>query len=87
MLRVFRYLGRRTGKAARELRRNQRGAQTIEWVALGILVLAIMAGAATAVSNEDTGLGKKLVEFMGRLLDKAGSDAPAGGGGSGGSGG
>lgn len=42
--------------------RNDRGGVSLEWVALGFLVLAILFAVATAFNNDQTGIGK---EFAG----------------------
>lgn len=65
---------RRLRLFVRELVSNQRGAQTIEWIALGILILALMAGAAKAIESNNT-LGTKIVEMVGRMLDLVGNEA------------
>lgn len=54
-------------------RRVQRGAQTLEWLALALLVLAILGGAASLA--KDTSFGKTLQEkFMG-MVNKIDSGA------------
>lgn len=71
------YLIARLRLAVREFGPNERGAQTIEWLALGILVMAIMFGAAAAIQDNNS-LGQTIIDMLGRLLGRVGADAPEG---------
>ena len=59
--------------------KNERGAQALEWVALGLVVLAIM-GAIAAGIGEDKSLGQAIIKKLADLVQKIG--AGEGGGGS-----
>ena len=62
----------RASQAIRNVWRDQTGAQTIEWIALGILIMALMAGAAAVVSR-DNSLGETIVRMIERILNKMGT--------------
>lgn len=62
----------RASQAIRMIWRDQTGAQTIEWIALGILIMALMAGAAAVVSR-DNSLGETIVRMIERILNKMGT--------------
>ncbi|MBT9283089.1 MAG: hypothetical protein KM312_10705 [Hydrogenibacillus schlegelii] len=44
--------------------RNDRGGVSLEWVALGFLVLAILFAVATAFSQDKGGIGQNLAESV-----------------------
>lgn len=46
---------------------NERGAQALEWVALGLVVLAIM-GVIAAGINGDTSLGKSIINKLKEMI-------------------
>lgn len=47
---------------------NERGAQALEWVALGLVVLAIM-GVIAAGINGDTSLGKAIIDKLKGMIE------------------
>lgn len=46
---------------------NERGAQALEWVALGLVVLAIMGVIATGIQG-DTSLGKAIIGKLSEMI-------------------
>lgn len=57
--------------------KDRRGAQTVEWVALGLLVLAIMMGAASYVSSKGEGedtIGQVVIDKIGAVLENINTD-------------
>lgn len=48
--------------------RNERGAQALEWIALGMLVLAIM-GAIAATMEGDTQLGQAVKNALSNMIN------------------
>lgn len=46
---------------------NERGAQALEWVALGLVVLAIMGVIAAGISG-DTSLGKAIISKLSEMV-------------------
>ncbi|RZT13018.1 hypothetical protein [Fictibacillus sp. BK138] len=50
---------------------NERGAQALEWIALGMLVLAIMAAIATAFKG-DTSVGTAVKNQLIKLINGIG---------------
>jgi hypothetical protein len=56
---------------------NERGAQALEWVALGLVVLAVMGAIASGVGDNTT-IGKTIVSKLEQMINKIGG----GGGGS-----
>lgn len=61
----------RISQAIRTIWKDQTGAQTIEWIALGILIMALMAGAAAIVSKDNT-LGETIIRMIERILNRMG---------------
>jgi len=53
---------------------NERGAQALEWVALGLVVLAVMGAIASGI-GEDTSLGKTIMSKLSELVGKIGAGA------------
>ncbi|MCF6411553.1 hypothetical protein [Pseudalkalibacillus salsuginis] len=49
---------------------NERGAQALEWVALGLVVLAVMAAVATAVQGNGSSIANAIVEKIAELIGK-----------------
>ncbi|WP_408009132.1 hypothetical protein ACJROX_02085 [Pseudalkalibacillus sp. A8] len=49
---------------------NERGAQALEWVALGLVVLAVMAAVATAVEGNGSSIANAIVEKIAELIGK-----------------
>lgn len=68
---ILKHLPWRMALAVRTFRKNQTGAQTIEWIALGILIMAMMAGAAAIVKNNNT-LGDTIIRMIERILNQMG---------------
>ncbi|MEH7392343.1 hypothetical protein V7149_22755 [Bacillus sp. JJ1503] len=58
--------------------KNERGAQALEWVALGLVVLAVM-GAIAAGIGDNTSIGKTIISKLEELIGNIGT---GGGGGS-----
>ncbi|MFO7172497.1 MAG: hypothetical protein DIU70_005970 [Bacillota bacterium] len=54
----------------RLLGRNQRGSQTVEWLALSLVVLALLGLFAQAVRNHGT-LPSKFTAAVSRLIEQA----------------
>jgi len=52
--------------------KNERGAQALEWVALGLVVLAVMGAIASGI-GDDTSLGKTIMSKLSELVGKIGS--------------
>lgn len=52
--------------------KNERGAQALEWVALGLVVLAIMGVIAAGIEG-DTSIGKAIVDQLKNLIEGIGS--------------
>ncbi|WP_415579272.1 hypothetical protein [Hydrogenibacillus schlegelii] len=48
--------------------RNDRGGVSLEWVALGFLVLAVLFAVATAFNNDAKGIGSGLAESVKNAL-------------------
>lgn len=53
---------------------NERGAQALEWVALGLVVLAVMGAIASGI-GDDTSLGKTIMSKLSELVGKIGAGA------------
>lgn len=53
--------------------RNERGAQALEWIALGMLVLAIM-GAIAATMEGDTSMGQAVKSQLAKMINSLGGD-------------
>ncbi|MCF6139557.1 hypothetical protein [Pseudalkalibacillus berkeleyi] len=49
--------------------KNERGAQALEWVALGLVVLAVMAAVATAVKGNGGAIGDAIVSKIAELIN------------------
>ncbi|MGP4082635.1 hypothetical protein ACTWQL_22415 [Pseudalkalibacillus sp. R45] len=49
---------------------NERGAQALEWVALGLVVLAVMAAVATAVDGNGSSIANAIVEKISELIGR-----------------
>lgn len=54
-----------------EYLRNERGAQALEWIALGMLVLAIMGAIATFFEG-DTSLGRTVKNTLANMIERLG---------------
>lgn len=52
---------------------NERGAQALEWIALGMLVLAIM-GAIAATMEGDTQLGQAVKNSLSNMINSLSGD-------------
>ncbi|WBL15383.1 hypothetical protein [Sutcliffiella sp. NC1] len=52
--------------------KNERGAQTIEWVALAVVILFLMAAVATAMSGQGGNLAQSIVSKISELINKVG---------------
>ncbi|MCM3576027.1 hypothetical protein M3172_22930 [Mesobacillus subterraneus] len=51
---------------------NERGAQALEWVALGLVVLAVMGAIASGI-GKDTSLGQTIMSKLSELVSKIGA--------------
>ncbi len=58
------------GVWVRKLVRNQRGSQTVEWMALTLVVLTLGTILVSAVKNHK-GLPDKFTAAIGRMIDSA----------------
>ncbi|ANX10957.1 hypothetical protein ABE41_002880 [Fictibacillus arsenicus] len=47
---------------------NEEGAQALEWIALGTVVIAVMAAIATGVSGNASGLGQAIIGKLSQLI-------------------
>lgn len=47
---------------------NEEGAQALEWVALGLVVLAVMAAVATAVNGNGDGIASAIVDRIAQMI-------------------
>lgn len=52
--------------------KNETGAQALEWVALGLVVLAVM-GAITAGISDNTSLGETIISKLEDMIEGIGS--------------
>lgn len=57
--------------------KNERGAQALEWVALGLVVLAVMSAIAMGI-KEDSTLGQAIMTKIGDLIKKIGTGGEGG---------
>lgn len=53
--------------------KNERGAQALEWIALGMLVLAIMGGIATVLKDDDT-IANAVKNTLAKLINSLGDE-------------
>lgn len=51
---------------------NERGAQALEWVALGLVVLAVMGAIASGIDG-NTSVGNKIMDTLSNLIGKVGA--------------
>jgi Flp pilus assembly pilin Flp len=72
MIPLIAYMRTRLAVGIRQFVKDETGAQTIEWIALGILIMAMMAGAAAIVKN-DNSLGQTIIRMIERILDQMGT--------------
>lgn len=52
---------------------EQVGGQTIEWIALGMLILGIMGAVVAGLQTDDGTLGEKMMLALGRMVDRIGN--------------
>ncbi len=52
---------------------EQVGGQTIEWIALGMLILGVMGAVVAGLRTDDGTLGEKMMLALGRLIDQIGN--------------
>ncbi|WP_035178352.1 Flp family type IVb pilin [Alkalihalobacterium bogoriense] len=52
--------------------KNERGAQAIEWIALGIVVIAVLGAVATALSTDEN-IGGAVSETLSNLIKSLGA--------------
>jgi Flp pilus assembly pilin Flp len=52
--------------------KNETGAQALEWVALGLVVLAVMGAIASGISGNST-LGQTIMDKLGELIGNIGT--------------
>jgi Flp pilus assembly pilin Flp len=52
--------------------KNETGAQALEWVALGLVVLAVMGAIASGIGN-NTALGETIMTKLGDLISNIGT--------------
>ena len=57
----------------KEVVKNERGAQTIEWVALAVVILFLMAAVASAMSGQGGSLAGAIVDKIKELIESIGN--------------
>lgn len=57
---------------------NQKGAQSIEWIALAAVVLAVLGGIAS-VMGKDKGVGESVSDALSDIIEHVGSKIATGG--------
>lgn len=63
-------LGRRIRSLYATILVNQVGGQTVEWMALGFLILGVLGAVVGGIHADDGTIGQKLMMALGRLVDK-----------------
>lgn len=59
---------------ARNVLNNERGAQTIEWVALALVILFLMAAVATAMEGNGGNIAGEMVSKISELIKRVGNE-------------
>ncbi|QFT87763.1 hypothetical protein FIU87_03775 [Bacillus sp. THAF10] len=59
---------------ARNAVNNERGAQTIEWVALALVILFLMAAVSTAMKGNGGDIASSMVNKISELIKRVGSE-------------
>lgn len=59
---------------AKSVVNNERGAQTIEWVALALVILFLMAAVASAMDGNGGNIASTMVSKISELINRVGNE-------------
>ncbi len=65
---MFNKLVMKSKETMNEYVNNEEGAQALEWVALGLVVLAVMSAVAAAVSGNGDGIANAIVDRISQMI-------------------